>query len=111
VQAQEQRGELICAVEDAFRDVDILVAANSLDPASKIDDEEACTRTYSRNARSPFNLTGHPALAMMAGLSPGGLPLSVQFVGRAHDEITVLRAGAAYERATRTMQRRLVAPP
>ncbi len=106
VQALEERGRLIGAVDDAFRDVDILVAANSLDPACEIDDEEACTRTYSRNARSPFNLTGHPALALMAGSSRSGLPLSVQFVGRAHDEITVLRAGAAYERATRTMQRR-----
>lgn len=106
VQAQEERGRLIGAVEDAFRDVDILVAANSMDPACDIDDEEACTRTYSRNARSPFNLTGHPALALMAGSSQSGLPLSVQFVGRSHDEITVLRAGAAYERATRTMQRR-----
>lgn len=106
VQAQEERRHLIETVEDAFRDVDILVAANSLDPACEIDDEEACTRTYSRHARSPFNLTGHPALALMAGASHCGLPLSVQFIGRAHDEITVLRAGAAYERATKTMQRR-----
>lgn len=105
IQAQEQRRRLIDDVEDAFRDVDILLAANSLDPACAIDDEDACTRTYSRHARSPFNLTGHPALAVMAGLSSDGLPLSVQFIGRAHDEITVLRMGAAYERATRTMQR------
>jgi aspartyl-tRNA(Asn)/glutamyl-tRNA(Gln) amidotransferase subunit A len=28
------------------------------------------------------------------------LPLGVQFVGRIHDEVTLLRAAAAYERAT-----------
>ncbi|MBC7600630.1 MAG: amidase [Polaromonas sp.] len=105
VQAQERRCRLIRAVDDAFHDVDILLTANSMDPACEIDDEHACTRTYSRHARSPFNLTGHPALAVMAGLSQDALPLSVQFIGRTHDEVTVLRTGAAYERATRSMQR------
>jgi len=100
LQAQQRRTHLVDAVDDAFRHVDILLTANSLDPACEIDDQDECTRTYGRQARSPFNLTGHPALAVMAGLSQAGLPLSVQFVGRAHDEITVLRAGAAYQRAT-----------
>ena len=30
----------------------------------------------------------------------GGLPLALQIVGRMHDEVTMLRAAAAYERAT-----------
>ena len=104
VQAHAQRRRLISRVDDAFRDVDIMLTANSLDPACEMDDDEACTLTYSRHARSPFNLTGHPALAVMAGLSGTGLPLSVQFIGRQYDEITLLRAGAAYERATHTEQ-------
>ena len=38
---------------------------------------------------------------MMSGVSKClGLPLSVQFVGRAHDEATLLRVAAGYERAT-----------
>ena len=48
----------------------------------------------------PFNLTGHPALAMMGGLSRAGLPLPVQLVGRSHDEVTLLRVAAAFERTT-----------
>ena len=48
-------------------------------------------RTYPRQARTPFNVTGHPALAMMAGLASNGLPVSVQFVGRYFDDATVLR--------------------
>ena len=104
VQALAQRRHLISMVDEAFRDVDIMMTVNSLDPACELDDDEACTQTYSRHARSPFNLTGHPALAVMAGLSDNGLPLSVQFIGRQYDEITLLRAGAAYERATCTTQ-------
>ena len=76
-------------------------AANGIDPACRIDDAEGVARTYPRQARSPFNLTGHPALALMCGLSKAGLPLSVQIVGRMHDEVTLLRAAAAYERATK----------
>ena len=57
-------------------------------------------RTYPRQARTPFNVTGHPALAMMAGLSATGLPLSVQFVGRYFDEATVLQVARAWEQAS-----------
>jgi aspartyl-tRNA(Asn)/glutamyl-tRNA(Gln) amidotransferase subunit A len=63
-------------------------------------------RTYPRQARTPFNVTGHPALAMMSGLSSGGLPLSVQFVGRTGADATVLRVARAYERATEWHTRR-----
>ena len=100
VHAQQRRLVLTDAVNDALRDVDVLLCANSLDPACRIDDEAELARTYPRQARAPFNMTGHPALAMMCGLSKGGLPIAVQFVGRMHDEVTLLRAAAAYERAT-----------
>lgn len=100
VHAQQRRLQLTDAVNAAMRDVDVLLCANSLDPACRIDDEAELARTYPRQARSPFNLTGHPALAMMCGLSKGGLPISLQLVGRMFDEVTVLRAGAGYERAT-----------
>ncbi|MDE2006879.1 MAG: amidase [Rhodospirillales bacterium] len=100
VGAQRRRAQMIAAVEDSFRDVDVLLCASSMDPASRIDDAEETARTYPRQARTPFNVTGHPALAMMAGLSDAGLPLSVQFVGRYFEDATVLRVAAAYERAT-----------
>jgi aspartyl-tRNA(Asn)/glutamyl-tRNA(Gln) amidotransferase subunit A len=80
--------------------VDVLLCASSMDPACAIEDAAEVGRTYSRQARSPFNVTGHPALAMMAGLSRDGLPLSVQFVGRYFQDASVYRVAAAYERAT-----------
>ena len=99
VGAQRRRAEMIAAVENVFRDVDVLLCASSMDPASRIEDAVETARTYPRQARTPFNNTGHPALAMMSGLSKTGLPLSVQFVGRYFDEATLLRVAASYERA------------
>lgn len=100
VQAMQVRGSLIDRVNQAFEGVDILLAANSFDPACRIDDVKEVVRTYTRQARVPFNLTGHPALAMMSGLSSAGLPVSLQLIGKNYDEVTVLRAGAAFEQAT-----------
>lgn len=99
--AQQCRAQMIDAVDDVFRDVDVLLTTSGMDPPSRIDDSAELARTYPRQGRSPFNLTGHPALAMMSGLAQSGLPLSVQFVGRAFDELTLLRVAAAYERVTR----------
>jgi aspartyl-tRNA(Asn)/glutamyl-tRNA(Gln) amidotransferase subunit A len=48
----------------------------------------------------PFNVTGNPTLALPTKLSMSGLPLGLQIVGRAFDEPTVLRIGAAFEVAS-----------
>ncbi len=48
----------------------------------------------------PFNLSGHPALALPSGFGDDGLPTSVQVVGRWGHETDVLRMGALLE-ATR----------
>jgi len=100
VGAQRRRLELIAEVEDALRDCDVLLCASAMDTASRLDDPVETARTYPRQARAPFNVTGHPALAMMAGLAPNGLPVSLQLVGRYFDEATMLRVAAAYEHAT-----------
>lgn len=100
VQAQRRRRELIAAVELVFAEIDVLLTASSMDPACRIDDADAIERTYPRQARTPFNVTGHPAITLMCGLSPeAGLPLSLQLVGRFFDEATLYRAAAGYERA------------
>jgi aspartyl-tRNA(Asn)/glutamyl-tRNA(Gln) amidotransferase subunit A len=100
--ANKRRLEMIAAVNAALAEVDVLLCASSMDPACRIDRPADIDRTYPRQARTPFNNTGHPALAMMAGLSVNGLPLSVQFVGRYFDEATVYRVARAWERATGT---------
>ncbi|HJS86206.1 MAG TPA: amidase [Acetobacteraceae bacterium] len=98
VGAQRRRAQMIAAVEDVLREVDVLLCASSMDPPTRIEDTVETSRTYPRQARAPFNVTGHPALATMAGLSREGLPLSVQFVGRYFEEALVYRVAAAFER-------------
>jgi aspartyl-tRNA(Asn)/glutamyl-tRNA(Gln) amidotransferase subunit A len=96
---QRRRTELTAAMERVFETVDVLLCASSMEPPCRIDDEAAIAHTYLRSARQPFNLTGHPALAMMSGLSSDGLPLSVQFAGRRNDEAAVFGVAAAWEAA------------
>ena len=106
VNAQRRRLTMIAQVNDALRKYDVLMCASSMDPASNIDDEVETSRTYPRQARTPFNVTGHPALAMCAGFSSGGLPLSIQYVGRFFDDARVLRVAEAYEQGTEWHKRR-----
>jgi aspartyl-tRNA(Asn)/glutamyl-tRNA(Gln) amidotransferase subunit A len=47
----------------------------------------------------PFNMTGQPACSVPAGFTKDGLPIGLQIVGRRFDDVTVLRAAAAFERA------------
>ena len=97
---------MIAAVEDVFRDVNVLLCASSMDPPSRIENATETARICPRQSRTPFNVTGHPALAMMAGLSATGLPLLVQFAGRYFQDAMVLRVAATDERATEWHRRR-----
>ena len=47
-----------------------------------------------------FNLTGSPAMSVCCGYTDGGLPLSLQIVGKRFTDATVLRLAHAYEQAT-----------
>lgn len=98
VQAQRRRLHLIAAVNAAFADVDVLMCASSMDPACAIENWPEVERTYGRQARMPFNVTGHPALGMMSGLTKAGLPTSVQFVAPAFEDGLLFRIASAYER-------------
>ncbi|MGD9615334.1 MAG: amidase [Alphaproteobacteria bacterium] len=99
VQAQRRRLEMIAAVEAALREADVLLCASAMDPPSRLDNPIETERTYPRQARTPFNVTGHPALAMMAGLSSTGLPLAVQFVGPYFGEAKLYQVARAWEHA------------
>jgi aspartyl-tRNA(Asn)/glutamyl-tRNA(Gln) amidotransferase subunit A len=47
----------------------------------------------------PFNLSGHPAASVPAGLSDNGLPVGLQIVGQRHRDDLVLQAAKAFEEA------------
>ncbi|MSR13916.1 MAG: amidase [Gammaproteobacteria bacterium] len=54
----------------------------------------------------PTNLSGHPSITLPNGFNVEGLPTAMQFIGRHGDEATIIRAAAAYERATDWHKRR-----
>ncbi len=60
--------------------------------------EEGVFGTILRNTE-PFDMTGLPALVVPCGFAKG-LPVSLQFAGRAFDELAVLNAGHTYQQAT-----------
>jgi aspartyl-tRNA(Asn)/glutamyl-tRNA(Gln) amidotransferase subunit A len=54
----------------------------------------------------PFNMTGQPAASVPCGFTREGLPIGLQIVGRRFDDVTVLRAAAAFEAARPWAQHR-----
>lgn len=106
VQATRLRRRLIHQFEEAMGDFDVAVTVSSMDPPARIEDATELARTYPRQARAPFNAIGCPALVLPVGFTESGLPLSMQIVGRAFDELTVYRVAHAYEQATGWTARR-----
>ena len=100
INATRVRGRLAKAFHALFAGIDVAVTASSMDPACRIDDPAAIERTYGRQARAPFNVTGSPALSVPVGFSKAGLPLGMQIIGKPFSEALVYRVGDAYEQAT-----------
>jgi aspartyl-tRNA(Asn)/glutamyl-tRNA(Gln) amidotransferase subunit A len=96
----------------AFEKVDVIVmptiagtATRLADDLTVIDGEE---HTYLSNgwANPVANITGLPSVAICSGFTHDGLPTSLQFVGRPHDEATILQLAHAIQRATDFHRRR-----
>jgi aspartyl-tRNA(Asn)/glutamyl-tRNA(Gln) amidotransferase subunit A len=100
LQAVRWRLQLRDRVMAAIADIDVAITASSMDPACRIDDDEALAANYWRQARMPFNVTGQPGLVIPAGFAKRGLPLSLQLVGRPLAEAMLYRVAQFYEDAT-----------
>jgi len=100
LQAVRWRLQLRDRVTKEFAGIDLAITASSMDPACRIDDDEALAANYWRQARMPFNVTGQPGLVIPAGFSKDGLPLSLQLVGHPFGEAMLYRAAQFYEDAT-----------
>jgi aspartyl-tRNA(Asn)/glutamyl-tRNA(Gln) amidotransferase subunit A len=106
IQALRMRRELADVVARVLETHDAIVTANALAPAIRLDafPPDATMRTPGHTI--PFNVTGHPALAVPTGFAKSGLPIGLQIVGRPFDEPTVLRIGAAYEAVAQSTGKR-----
>ena len=100
VQAQRAREILRRAYREVLRTHDLMLTPSHVGDAPTY--EEMLDPGYKRppSYTGAFNLTGLPSMAIPAGFSPRGLPLSVLLSGRPFDEAMVLRAAHAYQQAT-----------
>jgi aspartyl-tRNA(Asn)/glutamyl-tRNA(Gln) amidotransferase subunit A len=87
---------------------DAIITSSAVRPAWRFDEMPDEPMHMLGLTTYAFNVTGNPAMSLPSGFGRSGLPLSLQIVGRMFDEATVLRVGAAYEEATRWLERRPV---
>ncbi|MBN2028507.1 MAG: Asp-tRNA(Asn)/Glu-tRNA(Gln) amidotransferase subunit GatA [Actinobacteria bacterium] len=99
-QAQKVRTLILRDFNTAYEKYDILVSPTSPTPAfalgEKVDDPLAMY--LSDVCTIPVNLAGIPAISIPCGLEDG-LPLGLQIMGKVLDEVTILRAARAMEKA------------
>ncbi|HWP73622.1 MAG TPA: amidase family protein, partial [Methylomirabilota bacterium] len=108
-QAARARAAIRTQLWDALGRFDVLLAPTAPTAAPPIASAqapissraEAGRRFFNRRSyTTPASLAGVPALSLPCGFTAGGLPIGLQLIGRRFDEVTLLRAGRAYERAT-----------
>jgi aspartyl-tRNA(Asn)/glutamyl-tRNA(Gln) amidotransferase subunit A len=100
------RKRLLAEFDAAFREVDAIVAPALPVPAPlqgaesvEIDGARIGARAAIVGHSRPANFTGLPAISVPCGFTREGLPIGLQFIGRAFDETTLLRIAHSYERA------------
>jgi len=115
LRALQFRAELQRELDAVLARADLLVMPTCPSTAPSLPDatvvvDGATYPLYAAQSRTTMiaNLTGAPALALPSGLAGDGCPTSVQFVGRPHDEATLLWAAGVVQ--TRTEHHRQ-APP
>lgn len=109
--AHEARLEFRGRVGALFADIDLLLCPPMQTPALPAALMATIPGHFRRLAAAlrfsgPWNVSGSPTLTLPCGVSPSGLPLGLQLVGRPYEEALLLRAGSAYESRTDWHQRR-----
>lgn len=103
VRALKVRRRIADDFTQAFEKCDLILTPATPSAAFALNDQEKAKDPVAMYLNDVFtvttNLAGLPGICVPAGLSSQGLPLGLQIIGRALDEATVLKAGAALERA------------
>jgi aspartyl-tRNA(Asn)/glutamyl-tRNA(Gln) amidotransferase subunit A len=98
--AQKERRRLTIGLHRALSGFDAAICVSSFHLSVRIDDDDAIDRTYDRQARIVFNLTGDPSIAVPYGVSESGLPMGFQISAGPGQDAMVYRVAAAFERAS-----------
>jgi amidase len=112
--ASVAHAQLIERVRNFFERYDVLALPTSQVPPFDVELDwprevaGAPMETYIDWMRSccDITLTGCPAVSMPASFTPEGLPVGVQFVGRPHGDVELLRFARVWETAHPVGQRR-----
>lgn len=83
----------------AMNGVDVLAFPTNAIGAIPVEEVDELATPLSRFGRF-VNLLNLCSVAVPCGFTPAGLPISIQIIGRAFDESTILRVGHAYQSAT-----------
>ncbi len=99
--AQQVRTLIRRDFQQVFEHVDLIAAATAPSVAFALGEKVADPiEMYLNDVLTlPASLAGVPGLSIPCGFA-AGLPVGLQLLGRPFDELTVLKAGDAYQRAT-----------
>ncbi len=99
VKAQQVRTLIRRDFEDAFKQVDVILSPASPSCAWKLGEKSKDPlEMYLMDVLTlPCNLAGLPGLSVPAAKSTEGLPIGAQLIGRAFDEVTLLRTARVIE--------------
>jgi aspartyl-tRNA(Asn)/glutamyl-tRNA(Gln) amidotransferase subunit A len=100
--AQQVRTLILRDFEEAFRQVDAIVAPTAPTPAFKIGEKtsDPLQMYLSDVFTIPVNMAGIPGISIPCGFSSTGLPIGLQVIGKPFDEGTVLQVAHAFEQQT-----------
>lgn len=114
--ARKHRVEWSARIAECFREFDVLACPSLPGEAFRYDPADAYRGPHPSGDSSdgipsafltaldrlmlPFNLNGYPALSLPCGMSPEGMPLSLQLVGPAQSEPLLILCGTAFEHET-----------
>ncbi|TFG58795.1 MAG: Asp-tRNA(Asn)/Glu-tRNA(Gln) amidotransferase subunit GatA, partial [Deltaproteobacteria bacterium] len=98
--AQKVRTLLRRDFTEAFGHVDVILTPTAPTPAFRLGEkvDDPLTMYLSDIYTIPANLAGIPGISVPCGMSPDGLPIGAQLLGRHFDEESLLAAAAAIER-------------
>ena len=100
--AQQVRTIIRREYDSAFDRVDLIATPTTPTPAFRLGERVSDPlQMYLADVFTvAANLAGLPAITVPCGLTPDRLPTALQLTARPMDEVTMLRAADAYERAT-----------
>ncbi len=101
IKAQKVRRRIRADFDDAFKKCDVILTPTAPSTAFGIgEQQDDPIQMYLNDVFTvPVNLAGLPGISVPVGLGGDGLPLGLQLIGRAFDEMTLFKAAGALEKA------------